>query len=180
MSEFCKPIEESFVCRTNDFIQKYNGRYDATILLNCLLGMLVVPFEKYNDFCRDDKRTEVIRDIFDVLQAEGRYNDYGNDYSNFQILRNLRNAIAHFNVKSCSEGNQITSLIFTTYQMDKYCDLIERDCPHKNIMPETMNIVFYAELKINELKELASYIKKYVLELEGKRKCQFCEYRSQQ
>lgn len=45
MAEYCRPIEKSFVCRTNKLIQEYKGRYDATMLLNCLLGLLVVPFE---------------------------------------------------------------------------------------------------------------------------------------
>ncbi|MGN0441776.1 MAG: HEPN family nuclease [Acutalibacteraceae bacterium] len=42
MAKFCIPIEKSFVCCTNKYIQEYNCRYDASLILNCLLGFLVV------------------------------------------------------------------------------------------------------------------------------------------
>ena len=100
MSEFCKPIEKSFVCRTNKLIQEYDGKYDATMLLNCLLGLLMVPFEKNKELFKNDDRTAVIRDLFNQIQADGRYNDFGGDYSDFEIIRFIRNAIAHFHVES--------------------------------------------------------------------------------
>ena len=179
MAEYCKPIEKSFVCRTNKLIQEYSGRYDATLLLNCLLGLLVVPFEKYNNCCKDEERTSVIRDMFDQLQADGRYNSYGYDYDDFGILRYLRNSIAHFNVESICEGGIITGFKFYAYSMDKYCDETESTCRYKNVPSETKNVVFCAELSINNIKELASLIKCFVLDLEENRRCKNCDYRNQ-
>lgn len=178
MAEYCRPIEKSFVCRTNKLIQEYKGRYDATMLLNCLLGLLVVPFEKYNEYCKNEERTSVIRDMFDQLQADGRYNSYGYDYDDFGILRCLRNSIAHFNVESNYNGGIITGFKFCAYSMDKYCDETESICRYKNVPSETKNVVFSVELSIEDIKELASLIKCFVLDLEENRKCRNCDYRN--
>lgn len=40
-------FEHSFMRRTLQIIKDYKGKYDATILVNCLLGLLVVPREKF-------------------------------------------------------------------------------------------------------------------------------------
>lgn len=178
MAEYCRPIEKSFVCRTNKLIQEYNGRYDATMLLNCLLGLLVVPFEKYNNYCKDEDRTSAIGGMFDRLQADGKYNSYGNDYNDFEILRCLRNAIAHFHIESISDGNKISGFIFMAYGMNKYCEAIEASCRYKNIPSESREVVFKAELAIDDIKELAAFIKDYVLDLEENRRCKNCEYKN--
>ena len=178
MAEYCKPIEKSFVCRTNKLIQEYNGRYDATMLLNCLLGLLIVPFEKYNNYCRDEERTSVIRGMFDQLQAEGRYDSCGYDYDDFGILRCLRNAIAHFHVESIADEGVVTGFRFLAFEMDKYCSEQNGVCQYKNIPSETQKIVFDAKLSIANIKELASYIKNFVLELEENRRCRKCDYRN--
>lgn len=178
MAEYCKPIEKSFVCRTNKLIQEYNGKYDATMLLNCLLGLLVVPFEKYNDRFKDEERTTVIRAMFDQLQADGRYDCYGNNYDDFGILRCLRNAIAHFHVENISNLGVITGFKFVAYSMDKYCDETRTICRYKNVQSEIKNVVFSAELSIDNIKELASLIKCFVLDLEENRKCKNCDYRN--
>ena len=178
MAEYCKPIEKSFVCRTNKLIQEYNGKYDATMLLNCLLGLLVVPFEKYNDYCRIEERTSIIRSMFDQLQADDRYDDYGNDYDDFGILRCLRNAIAHFNVESISKGGKVTGFNFVAYRMNKFCEHISQDCPAKNTPANEKVVTFSAKLSIGEIKELAGYIKDYVLDFSENTKCKSCDYRN--
>lgn len=177
MSEFCKPIEKSFVCRTNKLIQEYDGKYDATMLLNCLLGLLMVPFEKNKELFKNDDRTAVIRDLFNQIQADGRYNDFGGDYSDFEIIRFIRNAIAHFHVESVPVKGTIRGFRFIAYRMDKHCDSINGDCPYKNIESEEKVQVFAAELTIDELKELSGYVKDYVLELVENKRCRNCDYR---
>jgi len=36
-------FEHSFMQHTLEILREYEGAYDATILVNCLLGLLVVP-----------------------------------------------------------------------------------------------------------------------------------------
>ena len=38
-------FEQAFIERSLILVQQYKGPFDATILLNCLLGLLVVPKE---------------------------------------------------------------------------------------------------------------------------------------
>lgn len=176
MAQFCKPIEKSFVCRTNTLIQEYNKtNLDATFLLNCMLGLLVVPFEKYNNDLKCEERTSVIRDMFDQLQADGKYNDYKNDYSDFDILRNLRNAIAHFNVDAILEKGDIEGFRFVSYEMSKSCPEDGKYCDYVNV-PDKEDVVFSAELTLKQIKELAGYIKDYVLVLQRNPKCSYCDY----
>ena len=177
MSEYCKPIEKSFVCRTNKFIQEYKGKYDATILLNCLLGLLIVPFENNKELFKDNDRTSVIRDLFSRLQVDGRYNDFGGNYSDFEIIRFMRNAIAHFHTDAVSVQGDIRGFRFEAYQMEKFCEEIKGNCPHKNIEPSEKNKVFMAELYIDEIKELSSYVKDYVLQIVENKKCKNCDFR---
>src|SRR4051794_33161821 len=37
------PFEREFMKRTLTIVKEYQGEYDATLLLNCLLGLLIVP-----------------------------------------------------------------------------------------------------------------------------------------
>ena len=43
--QFEKKFERDFMRRTLKLVQEYTGPYDATLLLNCLLGLLIVPKE---------------------------------------------------------------------------------------------------------------------------------------
>jgi len=38
-------FEHSFMQHTLDIVRNYKGPYDASILVNCLLGLLIVPKE---------------------------------------------------------------------------------------------------------------------------------------
>ena len=38
-------FERAFIERSLTLVQEYRGPFDATLLLNCLLGLLVVPKE---------------------------------------------------------------------------------------------------------------------------------------
>jgi HEPN family protein len=43
--QFEKQFERDFMRRTLKLVQDYQGPYDATLLLNCLLGLLIVTKE---------------------------------------------------------------------------------------------------------------------------------------
>jgi hypothetical protein len=47
--EFSDQFERDFMRRTLKLVQDYQGPYDATLLLNCLLGLLIVPKERSID-----------------------------------------------------------------------------------------------------------------------------------
>src|SRR4051812_15156013 len=41
-----KNLTKTFIFRSSQILAGYHGEYDATLLVNCLTGMLVVPREK--------------------------------------------------------------------------------------------------------------------------------------
>ena len=43
--EYRDEFERDFMLRTLDIIKDYQGKYDATLVINCLLGLLIVPRE---------------------------------------------------------------------------------------------------------------------------------------
>lgn len=177
MSEFCKPFEESFVCRTNKMIQDYSGDpYDATVLLNCMLGMLVVPFEKYKDKLEEIDDFSEIREMFDQLKEKKKCK-FECNYSVLEIIRHLRNATSHFHVTPRVRGGKVTGFLFQTYEMNKLCDLTGEKCQYKNEANEEEKPVFRAELTLQEMKKLARHIKDYVLSCDEKTECRSCDYR---
>jgi HEPN pEK499 p136 len=89
--------------RTRKIITDVNHEYDATLLMNCLLGLLVVPKEK--QLFNKEKLNKKINDVsFNWLQGKtikipcqcsGTFTPTLNEF-----LRRMRNAIAHFDIKS--------------------------------------------------------------------------------
>lgn len=178
MSEYCKPLKKSFVCRTNKAIQEYAGQYDATVLLNCLLGLLVVPFERDNQCFRNTKKTGAIEDFFTRVQNNGYCNYYGKEYTPFDLIRFLRNSIAHFNVDTVSQDGQIIAFSFFAYEMNQFCEEIEADCRFKHVKKDdSPTIIFEVTLTLEEIKELANIIKTCVLEIKENKNCETCDYR---
>jgi hypothetical protein len=50
-----RDFERDFMRRTLELVREYQGPYDATFLLNCLLGLLIVPAERSLDEIPEDR-----------------------------------------------------------------------------------------------------------------------------
>ena len=48
-------IEKEFVNQTLHILQNYEGPYGVTLLLNCLLGLIVLPQERYFGHTEDNR-----------------------------------------------------------------------------------------------------------------------------
>ena len=104
-SEFAK----SFMIRTLSIVQNYDGEYDATLLINCLLGLLVLPKETLLNKIR-----ETSQDSLDhwgigkasIIKAGKCDHGHTHELNAWQLIRRLRNAVAHFKVTPFpSKGN---------------------------------------------------------------------------
>ena len=99
--EYEPEFAKSFMQRTLAIANGYQGPYDATLLINCLVGLLVVPKEVLIDKVPDTS-----------LEALGGWGvepgsiknpgkcDYGHQHKLTlrQFVRRLRNAVAHFKI----------------------------------------------------------------------------------
>lgn len=120
----------SFIERTLENLKKYEGKYDFTMLLNSLLGLLIVPNEcnikqksfeypflkkKVNNFSKlrdvfkiklyiflDEKGREIEQNKFKWLGANNKELDI-DAIALEDLLKRIRNGIAHFGITPVKE-----------------------------------------------------------------------------
>lgn len=95
-------FEKDFMRRTKSILDGYQGQFEATLLINCLLGLLILPKEKLED-CLPDVEFNSLSSWGIQSQSiikKGKC-DHGHqhDPSLKQLMRRLRNAAAHFRVE---------------------------------------------------------------------------------
>ena len=97
--EYAKDIAfiKDFVIRTKDNIVHGDHRYEVTQLINSLVGLLVLPKERYykniNDNMIDSQTFCAIREC---IQSNKKL-------KLVDIVRHMRNAIAHFHIECKAE-----------------------------------------------------------------------------
>lgn len=165
MSKYASPFVKDFMSRTNSVIQEYSGEYDATILLNCLLGMVVIPFEMHRDAFESEWLERKIEDFLEEIKSKGRYLDHGKKNSAYSVVRHLRNAIAHGHIKPVHQDELVWGFLFTTFASNKMCDLTGEHCYYKNEISTNAPKVFTLELSIEEIKRISSIIDEFVANL---------------
>ena len=110
-------FEHSFMRRTLQIVQDYEGAYDATILINCLLGLLVVPRERFLKAIPDDALSNLSdwginpSSILDVGEPR---NANPNPDTIRGLVYNLRNSVAHFRLEPMPRTGEVKSFNFTT------------------------------------------------------------------
>ncbi len=107
-SEFAK----SFMSRTIEIAKDYKGPHDATLLINCLLGLLIVPKEVLMEGV-----PEVPFENWGIHPSSvknfGKC-DYGYEHkpSLRQLVRRLRNSVAHFKIEPIHINKEVTGFKF--------------------------------------------------------------------
>lgn len=97
-----------FVGRTRKVIDEYEGAYDATLIVNCLLGLLVVPRETMYERIPEGP----VHDLMEVGVGLSNIKLGRGQNTVREFIRGLRNAVAHFNVRPKSEGGQVSAFVF--------------------------------------------------------------------
>ena len=124
-------FERAFMDRSLVLVKQYEGPYDATLLLNCLLGLLVVPKE----LCLKSLPTDPIDDSRkwgispDAIQL-------GAPITLQCLVRRLRNAVAHFHFKPDPDRGEVEAF-----------DFWDKDPPPR------ARVNFRARVKLSELRE---------------------------
>ena len=112
--EYENYFEQDFMRRTLTLVNDYGGNLDATLLVNCLLGLLVLPKETLYE--------KIPKDDFDSLSKWGIRSGsikpgkcaYGHEHQpNLrQVVKKLRNAVAHFKVEPFNAGDKVGGFSF--------------------------------------------------------------------
>ena len=116
--EYEEQFERDFMKRTQSLLREYDeraGPYDATLLLNCLLGLLVVPKETSLDKIPTDPISDLEK--WGISRSSiGRVGKRTPKNPHPDTLRgvvwNLRNAVAHFDVTPLGQDGECTGFEF--------------------------------------------------------------------
>ena len=103
-------LSSDFALRTKTLIEEYQGDYEVTLLVNCCLGLLVVPKER--DFQKiPDDMIPVSGELWGLSRTSINVACQECGYSLRDVIRKIRNGICHFKIKTIpDENNQIDFL----------------------------------------------------------------------
>lgn len=108
-------FEHAFIERSLALVQEYRGPFDATLLLNCLLGLLVVPKES----CLAEIPLVHIAELEkwgiqpSAIKSFGKSNRENDNPRNLRgFVWRLRNSVAHFRFKPVSECGEVVAFNF--------------------------------------------------------------------
>lgn len=105
-----KQITIDFAKRTKFLIESYSGEYEVTLLVNCCLGLLVVPKEKEFDKIPDEE-IPLKGDMWGLSRESITVKSAHSGYNLRYVIRRVRNGICHFNIRSIpDEQNNISAL----------------------------------------------------------------------
>lgn len=114
-----KDIEHDFIDRTMRLISQYESvlhrfpfeeQYNYTLLLNCLLGIIVLPKERLYTHIPNPRLTSKLKSEMGLVNSIINPN-----YSHLRnLIHGLRNSIAHFSVEIRSNTNDflVDNIIF--------------------------------------------------------------------
>ena len=118
-----KNIEHDFIERTMKLIAQYEGilhkykfeeQYNYTLLLNCLLGVIVLPKERLYSHIPNHRLTKALKTEMGLKKS-----DINTDYKTLRdLIHALRNSIAHYSFEIISETDDylIDRILFRTPQ----------------------------------------------------------------
>lgn len=113
---YLSDFEHSFVDHTLKVLQSYDGEYDATILVNCLLGLLVVPKESFLKAIPEEPLSELGRWGIEPssIKNPGRPTKTNPNPSTLRgLVVNLRHAVAHFSIEPVPASSHVHSFKYT-------------------------------------------------------------------
>jgi hypothetical protein len=108
--------KKDFIERTIEIINDYKGNLSTTLLVNCMLGLLVVPKETYSDSIFHGDYTDTDWGIKKNSISKCQTVRGNESTKSKELIRHLRNAVSHGRFEVTSEqGKYITHIEFKDY-----------------------------------------------------------------
>ncbi len=119
--KYADQFEQDFAARTQTLLESYGGAYDATLLVNCLVGLLFIPrarsFERIpNDPVSDLSQWGVSSESISSF-GERRPSDQHEPNTVRGFVQSLRNAVAYFQLAPKYKDGQASAF---RYQRPKW------------------------------------------------------------
>ena len=108
-------FERSFSEHTLSLVQSYQGAFDATLLINCLLGLLVVPKETVLQVIPEDPLSSLSSWGINpsCIKCTGRPTKNNPNPDTLRgLVANLRHSVAHFRIKPIPATKDVHSFEF--------------------------------------------------------------------
>ena len=108
-------FERSFSEHTLNLVQGYKGPFDATLLVNCLLGLLVVPKETMLSAIPEDPLSSLSKWGIapSCVKSPGRPTLKNPNPETLRgLVTNLRHSVAHFRIKPIPATDAVHSFEF--------------------------------------------------------------------
>ena len=115
MSNF--DLEDEFIARTQknlraiECLKEKGGEvYEVTQLLNSMLGLLIFPKEKLYKKIQPKNWDMMVKEGWPLPSGD---NAKVSDLE--ELIRKMRNAVAHINIELVNDGNEIIGIRFSSY-----------------------------------------------------------------
>jgi hypothetical protein len=108
--EYEEEFERSFMLRTLKIVQEYAGPYDATLLLNCLLGLLIVPRQAMLDRVPNTPLADI--QTWGISPSAVQSFGKGRDPTLRGLVLSLRNSVAHFRFRPQQRNGTVSGFRF--------------------------------------------------------------------
>ena len=132
-------IDYDFIKRTLEIIEEYQGDNDVTLLINCCLGLLILPRERHFDSLPNKQITKN-KDYWGLTYISVTTDCESRGYKLSNIIRRMRNGVCHFKIETKANiNNNISGLIIKD------------------------NGGFKVEMSVTQLKEFVTQLAQYVL-----------------
>ena len=173
MSEY-RNFERCVLCRTKINLRNYVGQFEETMLINSLYIALMYPIEKRRDFHLKSKK---VVNYLDDIKAIDRQ---GNSFTSDDIVRYLRNSLAHYTVAVESDNKVISKVkLWGINQPSKAsCD---SPCENQRCLPKQYESNSNGEIctfifSIKDLREFTYFILSEALSAIPSTKCAGCAH----
>jgi hypothetical protein len=155
-----------FIHRTKQIIEGYKGQYNVTLLLNCLLGLIVLPSEfykrkRYSFFDKDVTEYPELADLTNGMFFVPTKNSGRNWVPDKTTLKNLikkiRNGISHQQIEANGTGEKWQRVVIRDFNIYNNNNLeLEIDWSVKNL---TNFALFIADQYTVEIKRISAKTK---------------------
>lgn len=145
MSEYTD-FPKDFLERTLSIVENYNGEYEVTNLINCCLGLIIIPKQRLIDtlpdytFSDNDKTFKIDKSNLKLIKNR--------DFSLKNVLRQIRNGLTHARIEQKTLHNRIIGIRIS----DRY--------------NENSDDNFIIELTTDELKEFSLKLANKFIEMD--------------
>jgi len=106
MGEY-QDFPRDFIERSKANVENYCGEYEITNLINNCLGLIIIPKQKFAknipEYQFDDNDKS-----YGITRSNITHSD--DSYSLWQVLRHIRNGLAHGRIEQRVNGDQISGL----------------------------------------------------------------------